>query len=331
MVHIRDAVGAGSVEQVERSNRGCVHGILSLLNHGEYTLQLTSAGGGVHPVPSTERRDAARNVNEDRKESAEVESPSRRTWKLTLAYDGSGYAGWQVQPRMVTIQGALAEALERITGEQVLPQGSGRTDAGVHALAQVASVVLTAPIPPENLHRALNHRLPAAIRVLSAEVAPEGFHARHSAKSKLYEYRIWRGELCPPWTAPYVYACPWPLRLDAMQAAAEAVLGEHDFASFAARDPDFATRSQAGGPASSCVRSILSSRWEQRSPELLCYQVRGTGFLHHMVRNLVGTFLAVGRGQIDPAAISSILAARDRAAAGPTAPARGLFLHSVEY
>jgi tRNA pseudouridine38-40 synthase len=291
-------------------------------------------------------------VNEDR--SAEEERAVRRkadrlarTWKLILAYDGGPYAGWQVQPGLTTVQGALAAAIKRITGEQVLPQGSGRTDAGVHALGQVASFQLDAAIRAENLQRALNHRLPASIRVLSAEVMADGFHARHSSRSKLYEYRIWRGEICPPWMAPYVYACPWPLRLDAMDEAAAAVLGEHDFSSFAAREPDLTLRSgrdlresrtpdrleHAGREqgAAGCTRRLLSSAWEQRQPDLLCYQVRGTGFLHHMVRNLVGTFLAVGRGQIEPGAIASILAARNRSLAGPTAPARGLFLHSVEY
>lgn len=256
-----------------------------------------------------------------------------RTWKLTLAYDGGPYAGWQVQPGLSTVQGTLSAAIARITGEEVLPQGSGRTDAGVHALSQVASFRLCAAISPGSLQRALNHRLPASIRVLSAELADAAFHARHSSRSKLYEYRIWRGELCPPWTAPYVYAFPWPLRLDAMQEAAAAVLGEHDFASFAAREPDGSTRSGGGSPGEGrgCVRRLLWSAWEQRGPDLLCYQVRGTGFLHHMVRNLVGTFLAVGRGQVAADAIPTILAARNRAAAGSTAPARGLFLHSVEY
>jgi tRNA pseudouridine38-40 synthase len=276
-------------------------------------------------------------------------------WKLTLAYDGSSFSGWQVQPGRSTVQGTLAAALERITGERLLPQGSGRTDAGVHALGQVASFRLHAAIPAANLYRALNHALPPSIRVLSAEAAAPDFHARHSARSKLYEYRIWRGELCPPWTAPYVHACPWPLRLDAMMEAAQRVLGEHDFTSFAAREPDLSTRadltltnssltdssltdsSQAedpapiAGQAQGSTRRLLLSTWEQRGPDLLCYQVRGTGFLHHMVRNLVGTFLAVGRGQFQPTDLLSILAARNRAAAGPTAPAQGLFLHSVAY
>ena len=269
-----------------------------------------------------------------------------RTWKLTLAYDGGPYAGWQVQPGLTTVQGVLAKALARITGEQVLPQGSGRTDTGVHSLAQVASFKLCAAIAPENMQRALNQRLPASIRVLAAEVAPDAFHARHSAQSKLYEYRIWRGEICPPWLAPYVFAYPWPLRLEAMQEAARAVIGEHDFSSFAAREPDttmrhapdtdaplevMSSRADLALHAPHSVRRVLSSAWEERAPDLLCYQVRGTGFLHHMVRNLVGTFLAAGRGQIEAGSIPSILDARRRSAAGSTAPARGLFLHSVEY
>ncbi len=253
-----------------------------------------------------------------------------QTWKLTLAYDGGPFRGWQVQPGHPTVQGTLAAAIHRVTGEAVLPQGSGRTDAGVHALGQVASCSLRAPIPPGNLARALNHALPASIRVLAAEVAAEGFHARHSACSKLYEYRIWRAELCPPWMAPYVYACAWPLRPEAMSEAAQAVLGEHDFRSFAASEPDLSSRAD-DAPELGCVRTVLSSEWEQVSPELLRYRVRGTGFLHHMVRNLVGTFLAVGRGQLQAEQIATVLALRDRSAAAATAPARGLFLHSVHY
>ncbi len=254
-----------------------------------------------------------------------------RTWKLTLAYDGGPYAGWQLQPGLETVQGRLAAAIERITGERVLPQGSGRTDAGVHALGQVASFRLCAGIAPGSFMRALNHRLPASIRVLGAELAENKFHARHSSRSKVYEYRIWRGTLCPPWTAPYVYAWPWPLNLEAMREAAAAVLGVHDFRSFAAREPDMTTRAGSVAEEANCVRTLLSSEWEERPPELLCYRVRGTGFLHHMVRNLVGTFLDVGRGQMEPGAIALILATRNRAAAGATAPARGLFLDSVEY
>ena len=269
-----------------------------------------------------------------------------QNWKLTLAYDGTDFQGWQVQPGLVTIQGELQAALGRITGESPLPQGSGRTDAGVHALGQVASFALRAPIPAANLHRALNRTLPASIRVLAAELAPITFHARHSAVAKTYEYRIFREPLCPPFLARYVYACPWTLDLDKLQACARIFSGEHDFLSFAASDPDLSERESgvqldgAGacgapriGPRST-VRIIHSSAWEQRAGDsgaLLVYRVCGNGFLHHMVRNLVGTMLDVGRGQLDPHEIPAILAARDRTAAGPTAPARGLFLHSVEY
>jgi len=258
-------------------------------------------------------------------------------WKLKLAYDGTDFHGWQIQPGPPTVQGELAKAIARVTGEVALPQGSGRTDTGVHALAQVASVSLEAPIPPPNLQRALNRTLPASIRILSAEHAPPGFHARHSVTAKTYEYRIFRGEICPPWLARYVYALNWPLEIEPMRHAALAVVGEHDFTSFAATDPDLSTRqaeieNEEDGPGN--VRRIFSSGFSLQASdagELLVYRVRGTGFLHHMVRNLVGTFLDVGRDQIGPESIPGILGMKSRTAAGPTAPARGLFLESVEY
>jgi tRNA pseudouridine38-40 synthase len=275
---------------------------------------------------------------------------SLQTWKLTLAYDGTDFLGWQVQPGLPTIQGELQAALGRVTGESPLPQGSGRTDAGVHALAQVASFALRAPIPPENLHRALNRTLPPSIRVSEAKTVRSTFHARHSAVAKTYEYRILRAIDCPPFLARYVYACPWPLSVDALQAAARLFEGEHDFLSFAATDPDLAHRNLAeeeepgdrdltSGAAvkpvtAGTIRTIFSSTWVERptdSGELLVYRVRGNGFLHHMVRNLVGTMIDVGRGQLSVEKIPRILAARSRSEAGPTAPARGLFLHSVEY
>lgn len=256
-------------------------------------------------------------------------APSARNWKLTLSYDGTDFQGWQVQPGRRTIQGELAGAVERITGECVLPQGSGRTDAGVHALGQVASMMLQASIPPANLQRALNRTLPAAIRVLSAEIAPDGFHARHSAVGKTYEYRIFQGPICPPTLARYVYATQWPLDIGAMAAAAPRILGEHDFTSFAAVDPDRAHRMLADAGIHN-VRVMVASNW-RREGDLLVYTVSGTGFLHHMVRNLAGTFLEIGRGQRKPDSIVAILDARDRSMAGATAPARGLFLHSVSY
>ncbi len=274
-----------------------------------------------------------------------------QTWKLTLAYDGSDFQGWQVQPGLPTIQGELQAALGRITGETPLPQGSGRTDAGVHALAQVASFALRAPIPPENLHRALNRALPPSIRISEARTVRSTFHARHSAVAKTYEYRIFREAICPPFLARYVYACPWALDLEALEACARLFEGEHDFQSFAATDPERRERLAAldGIPLEgtapteltvaqrleqTTIRTILSSAWEQRKTEageLLVYRVRGNGFLHHMVRNLAGTMIDVGRGQLVLEAIPGIMAARSRSAAGPTAPARGLFLHSVEY
>jgi tRNA pseudouridine38-40 synthase len=241
-------------------------------------------------------------------------------WKLVLAYDGSEFHGWQVQPDRLTVQGALRDALARITGEDVLPQGSGRTDAGVHALGQVASFALSAPIPEANLARALNRTLPASIRVLSAARVPGDFHARHSAQAKTYEYKIFRGEICPPWQARYVYAFHAPLNVEAMQRAASRVVGDHDFTSFAASDSDSGNN----------VRCLYTSQWMQE-PELLLYRVRGNGFLHHMVRNLVGTFLEVGRGNIGETEIPAILESCSRERAGPTAPARGLFLVNVDY
>jgi tRNA pseudouridine38-40 synthase len=172
-------------------------------------------------------------------------------WKLILAYDGTPYNGWQVQPNLPTVQGILAAAIHRITGETVLPQGSGRTDTGVHALAQVATFSLTVPIPPTNLHRALNRALPASIRVLSVEAVPEHFHARHNALRKTYEYRILPcdndARICSPMLAPYVWPCRFSLDFTILQQAASHILGTHDFTSFAASDPDLATRSNAQG------------------------------------------------------------------------------------
>src|SRR6266496_2895679 len=161
-----------------------------------------------------------------------------RKFKLIIAYDGTDFCGWQVQPDAPSIQGTLASAIGRITGEKVLPQGSGRTDAGVHALAQVATFATESVIPAANLVKALNDMLPPSIRVLEANEAPHGFHARHSARAKTYRYRIYRGAICPHFLARYVWHYPYPLNEDAMKAAAALVLGEHDFTSFAAVDPE---------------------------------------------------------------------------------------------
>jgi tRNA pseudouridine38-40 synthase len=269
-----------------------------------------------------------------------------RNLKLILSYDGADFAGWQVQPGRTTVQGALASAIGRLSGENVLPQGSGRTDAGVHALAQVASFATASAIPVENWLRALNDILPASIQVLEVtEAAPE-FHARKSARAKTYRYRIHRGAICPPFLARYVWHYPYPLEEAAMVAAADAVVGEHDFTSFAAVDPERVermaaeenvgagnsgtTQVQTTNVRTTNVRTIFSSSWTREGEELI-YAVRGSGFLHHMVRNLIGTFLLVGKGTLSREDLIRILNARDRTAAGPTAPASGLYLVEVEY
>jgi tRNA pseudouridine38-40 synthase len=249
-----------------------------------------------------------------------------RNLKLTLAYDGHDFAGWQVQPDRPTIQGTLVSAFEQLTGEKVLPQGSGRTDAGVHALAQTASVAIKSPIPAVNLVRALNDILPESIRVLSAEEVAADFHARKSAVAKTYQYRIFRGEICSPFLARYVYHHPYPLDEARMTEAACVVEGEHDFTSFAAVDPE----RHRDNEEPNNVRTIFHSQW-QRAGDELQYTVRGNGFLHHMVRNLVGTFLMVGKGSLKIEDVRRILELRDRSAAAATAPASGLVLVSVEY
>jgi tRNA pseudouridine38-40 synthase len=249
-----------------------------------------------------------------------------RNLKLILSYDGSDFSGWQVQPDSPTVQGTLASAIGRITGEKVLPQGSGRTDAGVHALAQVVTFVTESSVPTANLARALNDVLPAAIRVLEVTEAAPDFHARHSAQAKTYRYLIFRGATCPPFLARYVWHFPYPLDDEAMGRAAGLVVGEHDFTSFAAVDPE---RGREGEPASN-IRKIFSSGWARVGEELI-FAVRGSGFLHHMVRNLVGTFILVGKRALAVEDMTKILAAKNRSEAGATAPASGLYLVNVEY
>jgi tRNA pseudouridine38-40 synthase len=288
-----------------------------------------------------------------------------RNLKLILSYDGSEFAGWQVQPDAATIQGTLASAIGRLTGENVLPQGSGRTDAGVHALAQVATFTTESVIPVENFQRALNGMLPAAIRVVDVREVPLDFHARKSARGKTYRYRMYREEVCPPFVARYVWHYPYPLDEQAIVRAAGEVLGERDFTSFAAVDAEKRgslgegfegelearafnregrkdelrevrkerkEEEQCGGrkEEKSNVRTILESSCERVGEEFV-YSVRGNGFLHHMVRNLVGTFLLVGKGTLAVEDIGQILEARNRSAAGATAPAGGLCLMGVDY
>jgi tRNA pseudouridine38-40 synthase len=264
-----------------------------------------------------------------------------RNLKLILSYDGTDFAGWQVQPDASTIQGTLASAIGRITGEKVLPQGSGRTDAGVHALAQVVTFATESPVPTANFVKALNDVLPASVRVLEVEEVAADFHARKSARAKTYRYRIYRASVCPPFLARYVWHYPFLLDEQAMARAAARVEGEHDFTSFAAVDPErsagvlpaFAAGENAPArdvaPVSN-VRRIFSSSWEREGDEFV-YAVKGSGFLHHMVRNLVGTFILVGKGTLQVQDVTRILEARSRSAAGATAPASGLFLVKVEY
>jgi tRNA pseudouridine38-40 synthase len=248
-----------------------------------------------------------------------------RNIKLVLAYDGTDFCGWQVQPDAPSIQGTLAAAIGRITGEKVLPQGSGRTDAGVHALAQVATFETASVIPASNLVVALNHILPASIRVLEVCEMPAEFHARKSATAKSYRYRILRDDVCPPFLARYVCHYPYPLDEQAMQEAAPLIVGGHDFTSFAVADPERGREQQVSN-----VRQVFSSTWRRERPELI-YEVRGNGFLHHMVRNLVGTFLLIGKGALQPGDLTRILEQKDRSAAGATAPASGLYLVGVDY
>ncbi len=239
-----------------------------------------------------------------------------RRIKITVSYDGGPFHGWQVQPNLPTIQGLLEEILAGMEGSPVHVAGSGRTDAGVHALEQVAAFTLVNPIPVENLQRAVNRLLPPTVRVLSAQEADPDFHPRFQAKAKTYEYRLFRGEVCSPFEWPYVHHFPYRLDEDRMVRLARAFEGDHDFTAFAAADDrDAEGRSK--------VRTIFSSQL-CRSGDRLIYRVRGSGFLKHMVRNVVGTLIEAGKGNIED--LDSL-----PAKCGPTVPAKGLFLVHVEY
>jgi tRNA pseudouridine38-40 synthase len=199
-----------------------------------------------------------------------------RNLKITLAYDGSEFHGWQVQPGLRTVQGTLADCLKRLTGEDVLPQGSGRTDAGVHALAQVASVQLESPIPERNLVTALNDVLPPSVRVTLVEAAPDDFHARHSAKAKTYRYRIYRGDICTPFLARYVYHDPYPMNEEAAMRASEYIVGTHDFTSFAAsqhsrsRERDRRGTGGLGQSRKRAYHSLVAVGTNERRVDLHC-------------------------------------------------------------
>jgi tRNA pseudouridine38-40 synthase len=244
-----------------------------------------------------------------------------RRIRITLAYDGTDFHGWQVQPGLPTIQGTLEAVMAEIEKRPVHVAGSGRTDAGVHALEQVAAFTIENPIPLYNLRKAMNRLLPPAIRVLTtAEAAPE-FHPRFDAIAKTYEYRIWRAEVCPPLEWRYTHHHPYPLDEARMQALAPLFEGEHDFSAFAAAD-------DRDAESASKVRTVFCSRLESL-PHRLLYTVRGSGFLKHMVRNMVGTLLEAGKGNLGEVELRSLLQSNRRC--GPTAPAKGLFLQEVEY
>ena len=239
-----------------------------------------------------------------------------RRIKIRVAYDGGEFYGWQVQPGLPTVQGLLEQVVGEIEGKAVEVAGSGRTDAGVHALAQVAAFTLENPIPLANLRRAMNRLLPPTVRILSAEEVHPDFHPRFEAQAKTYEYRMLREEVCSPFEWPYVHHYPYPLEEDRMIQLAAVFTGSHDFSAFAAAD-----ESDAAGKSK--VRTIFSSVLE-REPGRLIYRVRGSGFLKHMVRNLVGTLLEAGKGNL--AELGTL-----PPKSGPTAPAKGLFLVEVEY
>lgn len=246
-----------------------------------------------------------------------------RRIKITLSYDGTGFHGWQVQPGLATIQGAIEAVISEIEEGRVDVSGSGRTDAGVHALGQVAAFTIDNPIPLYNLRKAMNRLLPAAIRVIEAEEVDAEFHPRFNARAKTYEYRIWRADVCPPFERLYVHHYPYPMDVEAFVRAAQVFVGEHDFTAFAASDEKDAL-------GASKVRTIFDSRaWADGNR--LTYRVRGSGFLKHMVRNLVGAMIEAGKGNLDAERIQAFLVPGAETKAGPTAPARGLFLVSVEY
>jgi tRNA pseudouridine38-40 synthase len=259
----------------------------------------------------------------DASEAASEAKPGRRRIRITVCYDGTGYHGWQVQPGLPTIQGAIEAAVSEIEGAPVTVEASGRTDAGVHALAQVAAFTLTNPIPVENLRKAMNRLLPRDIRVTGVQEAASEFHPRFDATAKTYEYRILRAEICPPFDRRYVYHHPYPLDEATILDFARLLEGEHDFTAFASSDE----KDELGY---SKVRGIFLST-AQRRGDLLIYRVRGSGFLKHMVRNIVGVLLEAGKGNLGPAGIEARLMPGCRIPAGPSAPARGLFLVGVEY
>ena len=253
-----------------------------------------------------------------------------RTLKLTVAYDGTEYVGWQRQAAGASIQGCLEAALRDIEGAPVSVVGAGRTDAGVHALGQAAGVRLEAGIAPGALARALNARLPADIRVVASEAAPDSFHARFDAVAKSYRYRLAHGPVMSPFLRRYAWHVREPLDVEAMTEAGRTLVGEHDFAAFQAAGSSVGTTVRTLFDLT--VRRVSPGAWaEAAGADSTVIEVRGSGFLRHMVRTIAGTLVDVGRGRRGPGEVERALRAADRAAAGPTAPPRGLFLLGVEY
>jgi tRNA pseudouridine38-40 synthase len=261
-----------------------------------------------------------------------------RTLKIVLAYDGTDLVGWQRQPAGVSVQARLEDALSAIEGAPVSVVGAGRTDAGVHALGQVASCRIDHPLPAARLASALNAMLPDDIRVLAVEEADDAFHARYGARLKTYRYVLLNGAVVSPFERRFVWHVPQPLDVGAMAAGAEHLQGEQDFA--ALRAVGSATKTTVRRLTAATVREATSAEVVGRSLALrsargpgriILFEFTGTGFLRHMIRNAVGTLVEIGLGKRGPAWMAEVLASGDRAQAGPTAPAHGLFLVSVDY
>jgi tRNA pseudouridine38-40 synthase len=250
-----------------------------------------------------------------------------RYFKLTIAYDGTDFHGWQIQAEKPTIQGEIVSVLRRLTQEHVYLHGAGRTDAGVHALGQVGSFRTQSALSAEEFQRALNALLPQAIRIVGSEEVGPDFDARWSARGKIYRYRIYRGKVVPPMIWRYVLHYPFPLDEEAMRDAAARFAGTHDFASFAA-----STGSEEDDKERSTEREMFSAELV-RSPdnEELVFTVRGRSFLRYMVRKMVGTLLDVGRGRLKPDDIDRLFELRDRSKSGPTVPPQGLVMVEVQH
>ena len=242
------------------------------------------------------------------------------TFKVLLEYDGTRYSGWQEQKNARTVMGQLREAARDVFRTDVEMQGAGRTDAGVHAHGQVANVGTVRTMDTDAVLRGTNALLPPEIRVLSVEEVSADFHARRSARSKTYEYHIWRNPIVSPFHCRYVYAFRYPLNEDAMDRGTRCLIGTHDFTSFCATATEIEDR----------TRTIFEASWE-RSDTTWVFRIRGNGFLQYMVRTIAGTLLEIGRGRLKPEQLPGIFAARDRRLAGPSLPARGLHLMEVQY